>query len=98
MTSARPIGQRATSLSPAHRRPPAQTSRHHLGPHPPSRPVRAALVGYIAFAETTCEQWRALGLTRRGDLERLLADVLVATVAAAGPDQPTSRTAPPTQR
>ncbi len=61
----------------------AGVARNHLGTTRPAKPVRAALVGFIAFAETTTEQWRELGLRDRVRLEQLIVDVLVATVAAA---------------
>jgi AcrR family transcriptional regulator len=60
-------------------------ARNHLGTGRPGRRLHAALIGYIAFTETTCEQWSALGLRDRAALERLLRDVLVATVAAGRP-------------
>ncbi len=58
-------------------------ARNHLGTSRPAKALRAALIGFIAFAETATEQWRVLGLRDRRALERLLGDVLVATVAAA---------------
>jgi AcrR family transcriptional regulator len=61
----------------------AGVARNHLGTSRPSKPVRAAVVGFIAFAETTSEQWRELGLRDRAQLERLIISVLVATVSAA---------------
>jgi len=71
-------------------------ARNHLGRRRPAKALRAALIGYISFTETTCEQWRAEGLSDRAALERLLGDVLVATVAAAGAPRPgsTARPAP----
>jgi len=61
----------------------AGTARNHLGTSRPPKPVRAALVGFIAFTETTAEQWRELGLRDHARLQGLIIDVLVATVAAA---------------
>ena len=60
----------------------AGIARNHLGTARPSPRLRAALIGYIAFTEATCEQWGASGSRDRGALERLLRDVLIATVAA----------------
>jgi AcrR family transcriptional regulator len=61
----------------------AGVARNHLGVSRPPKPLRAALVGFIAFTETTTERWRDLGIRDKGRLERLIMDVLVATVAAA---------------
>lgn len=58
-------------------------AHNHLGTGAPSAPVLAALIAYIAFAEAAGEQWRVTGLEDRAQLERLLADVLVALVASA---------------
>ncbi len=73
----------------------AGTARNHLGTSHPPRTVRAALVGFIAFTETTAEQWRELGLRDRGRLERLVIDVLVSTVAAARSAVPPGGIEPP---
>lgn len=61
----------------------AGMARNHLGTARPPKQVRAALIGFIALAEATAEQWRELGIRDRARLERLMAEVLVATVAAA---------------
>lgn len=58
-------------------------ARNHLGTTRPGKPMRAALIGFIAQTEATTEQWRTLGLRDRQALEALIANVLVATVAAA---------------
>lgn len=60
----------------------AGVARNHLGTDSPPAAVLAALVAYIAFAETAGEQWRTSGLRDRTHLEQLLADVLVALVAS----------------
>jgi len=61
----------------------AGIARNHLGTSRPPRPVRAAVVGCIAFAEATAEQWRELGLDDRDRLERLVIETLVVAIAAA---------------
>jgi len=61
----------------------AGTARNHLGTARPPAAVRAALVGFIAFTETTAEQWRDLGVRDQARLRALIMDVLVATVASA---------------
>lgn len=61
----------------------AGIARNHLGAGRPPARVLAALTGYVAFAETTAEQWRERKLGDRARLERLLADVLASTVASA---------------
>jgi len=58
---------------------------NHLGTERPSKRLRAALAGYVAFVEATADQWREQKLRDRGALEQLLADVLVATVGATAP-------------
>ena len=60
----------------------AGVARNHLGTDDPPPAVLAALIAYIAFAESAGEQWRATGLDDRAQLEQLLADVLVAVVAS----------------
>jgi hypothetical protein len=55
---------------------------NHLGTARPSKRLRSALAGYVAFVEATAEQWREQGLRDRPGLERLLAEVLVATVSS----------------
>jgi AcrR family transcriptional regulator len=64
----------------------AGIARNHLGTARPPKAVRAAVIGCVAFAETTAEQWRDLGLDDRDRLTRLVIDVLVTTVAAVGAD------------
>lgn len=57
-------------------------SLNHLGTPNPPRLVRLAIIGYIAFFETTLDEARATHAPRR-KVMRLLADTLVATIAAA---------------
>ncbi len=64
----------------------AGIARNHLGTSRPPKPVRAAVVGCVAFAEATAEQWRDLGLRDRARLERLVIEMLVTTIAAARGD------------
>ncbi len=61
----------------------AGVARNHLGTETPAPAVEAALIGFIAFAEATAEQWRELDVRDRRGLEQLLAKTLVATVQAA---------------
>ena len=56
---------------------------NNLGTRKPAARVRRALVGYVAFAEATCEYSREQRNTDRAALERLLRDVLQSVVVAA---------------
>ena len=56
---------------------------NHLGTRNPPPLVRLALVGYLAFAETVLDEARTTGAPRDRACCRILADTLVATIAAA---------------
>jgi AcrR family transcriptional regulator len=58
---------------------------NNLGSPDPPATVRAALDGYIAFVEATCESWRDRGLGDRPALERVLGGVFASVIAAAQP-------------
>ena len=63
----------------------SRVSINNLGTPDPPAHVRAALNGYIAFVETTCERWSDEGLADRPALERLLRDVFASVITAARP-------------
>ena len=61
----------------------ASISRNHLGTSDPPPLVHLALSGFLAYAETVLDEARARHASP-DEVERLLADTLVATIAAAG--------------
>jgi AcrR family transcriptional regulator len=56
---------------------------NHLGTRRPPALVRLALAGYLSFAETVLDQARVARGPSRARLMRMLAETLVATIAAA---------------
>ena len=60
----------------------ANVAQNHLGTTEPPPLVRLALMAYVAFAETALDEARATG-ANRGEVTRILATTLVATIDAA---------------
>ncbi|MFM8762298.1 MAG: TetR/AcrR family transcriptional regulator [Solirubrobacterales bacterium] len=59
---------------------------NHLGTAAPPPEVKAGLVGVVGYLEACAEQWRELGIEDSQALEKLLMDVIVASLrSAAGP-------------
>jgi hypothetical protein len=56
---------------------------NHLGTRRPSALVRLALVGYLSFAETVLDQARLTRTPSRARVMQMLAEALVAIIAAA---------------
>jgi AcrR family transcriptional regulator len=60
----------------------ASVALNHLGTRRPPQMVHLALLGFVSFCETVFDEARQAGLSR-GVVMRMLADTLVATLAAA---------------
>ena len=65
----------------------ASIAFNNVGTRKPPAAVRRALVGYIAFAEATCQYFREQGSRDRAALEQLLSDVLRSVVEASQPQR-----------
>jgi AcrR family transcriptional regulator len=63
----------------------ASVSQNHLGTPDPPPLVHLALTGFVAFAEAVLDEARVTGAPRQ-EVMRMLADTLVATIAAASSD------------
>ena len=62
----------------------ARVAFNNFGTAEPSPAVAAALNGFVSFAETTSEMWRAQEIGDRAELEQLLRTVVASVVAALG--------------
>jgi AcrR family transcriptional regulator len=62
----------------------ASVSQNHLGTPDPPPLVHLALIGFVAFAEAVLDEARVMSAPR-AQVMRVLAETLVATIAAAAP-------------